>query len=705
MPNFDLAAAKKAGYSNAEITQFLSERNGFDIQGAKKAGYSDDEILAKLAPDATAVDRANAMATGFNRGAITRTLGLPVDTVQNIIDLGKAGVGTVVTALGRPDLAPEVTSDRSGIVGSGDWIEKKVRDVGGSVLIDPSGPIDSTSRVLHSAGMGAGSAVVGGKLAPSTVAIQGKNALAGLTGGGAAQVAAENGASPATSILVSMGPQAVAVIPNGTKAAIRGGEKGRQQMAQRIQDFSAAGVDSPSVGLASNNKLVQGLENIFANTPGGVTVMQNARQNIINGMQNKLAMTREEVSPNYGADVSGRLIANDLSTLLKERVLGGYEGINNKLLTLINTEQRFPVTNSLAALSAATSVNPAAPQTTAAFIQPRINTLQRNMLADTLQAPENGAFKGLGVPGAEPANQGLPVSALREVRSAIGREAASNAIIGTPEQADFKTVYGGLSSDIRNAAKITDMEAGPQPNNKGPAERTFDRGNALYRSGMERIERVQPFVNKDAPEQTYNTLIQSGKENVSTLRAVKKSIGEEARASTAATYIDRLGRANPSNQNELGDVWSPERFLTNWNTINPKARKEIFSGFKGSEDASQSMDAIAKAAAMLRDSSKVWANPSGTGANVMAQGAIGATAFGALFNPVLAAKVAGGIGTVNMSARLMTNPKVVKWLAESTKLPDSEATAHLNRLVTMANASKDEQFKKDVAEYVSALAE
>ncbi len=711
MASFDIAGARKAGYSDAEIAQFLGAQSNFDVDGARKAGYSDVEILGRLVPaerEPTALDRASAVSTGVNRGALTRTLGLPVDTVQNVIDLAKGGYGTIVTAAGHPDLAPTINPDRSWIIGSGDWLEKKVRDAGGGVFIDPSGPKDKTSRVLHGAGMGLGGAAAGGRMVPIplTAAGQAGNALLSVAGGAAGTYAAESGASPALSILASMTPQAATSGASSlAKTAVRGGEQGRQNMQQRIQDFKEGGVENPSVGLASGNRLVQGVENVLANAPGAVGVMQSARERMISGMQNKTASARDAASQNYGADVAGRAIQGDLMSLLKPRVVDGYERVNNRLLTLIDPEQRFPIDNSISALASATSVNPAAPATTGSLVQPRINALQRNMLADSTSPVAPGPFQSVGVSAPPPVNQGLPVSALREIRSGIGREAASNAIIGTPEQADFKSVYGGLSQDIRNAARTTDMDAGPQPNNRGPAERTFDRGNALYRAGMERIERVQPFVNKDAPEQAYNALVQSGKENVSTLRAVKKSVSPETRGAVAATYIDRLGRANPSNQNDLGDVWSPERFLTNWNTLAPKAKMEMFSGFKGAESVAKSMDQIAKAASMLRDSSKVWANPSGTGANLVAQGAIGATAFGALFNPSAAGVAAGGMAGANLIARILTHPKSVNWLAEATKIPEADTVAHLNRLVNMANESKDAQFKKDVAEYVQLLAE
>ena len=45
---FDVAAAKKAGYSDAEIAEFLGQQKGFDAAAAMKAGYSPVELIDYL---------------------------------------------------------------------------------------------------------------------------------------------------------------------------------------------------------------------------------------------------------------------------------------------------------------------------------------------------------------------------------------------------------------------------------------------------------------------------------------------------------------------------------------------------------------------------------------------------------------------------------------------------------------------------------
>ena len=640
----------------------------FDLKTAKPASRGFDLSTAKPfeAPQPEQEPGAgayvNAGMTGVNRGAFTRMLGLPVDTVTNVIDLAKAGIGATYQAVSGKT-APDalLPADRTQIAGSGDWIEKQVRNVGGGSLIDPSGPQNSGTRVAHSLGMGAGGALAGGRMSglPMSGAVQARVAAGGGASGAAGQIATENGADPATSVLFSMSPQAARTgLVGGAKLAVRGGEQGRQNMEQRLLELREAGIENPSLGLTSGNAFIAGLENLASKVPGSVGLFANHRQRALDGMEAKSASARDQASTRYGSDVAGAAIQADLRTGLKPRIEAGYDRVNDRMVSQIPAGQRFPIPNSLAALDAATATNPLAPATTGSFVQPRVAALRQNMLADT-QDTMHSTYGGQTI------NKGMPVSATRAIRTSIGKEAASRAISGTPEQAEFKQIYRGLSEDIRLAAQQADAAQGPQPNNRGPAERSFDRGNALYSGGMDRIKTVQPFASKDAPEQAYNALMQSGKENVTTMRAVKKSVSEETRATVAATTIDRMGKAKPGQQNDTGDVWSPETFLTNWNQLTPKARLELTSGFKGSDKVRAQVEAIAKGASMMRDSSRVWANPSGTGGNMLAAGTVGGIAGSVFVNPLAALGGVSTLGAANVGSRnLLLNPKFTEAMAK-----------------------------------------
>lgn len=88
MAEFNLAEARRAGYSDDEIRAFLLNQEG--VSDARKAGYSDEDILAHFGfgaetpPQMEGPGRLPAMAaSGLAKGAVS-TLGLPGEA----IDLG-----------------------------------------------------------------------------------------------------------------------------------------------------------------------------------------------------------------------------------------------------------------------------------------------------------------------------------------------------------------------------------------------------------------------------------------------------------------------------------------------------------------------------------------------------------------------------------------------------------------------------------------
>jgi len=55
---FDVDGALKAGYSRADIADYLASKEGFNISGARKAGYSDDEVISHLSSKSAAAKPA-----------------------------------------------------------------------------------------------------------------------------------------------------------------------------------------------------------------------------------------------------------------------------------------------------------------------------------------------------------------------------------------------------------------------------------------------------------------------------------------------------------------------------------------------------------------------------------------------------------------------------------------------------------------------
>jgi hypothetical protein len=293
-------------------------------------------------------------------------------------------------------------------------------------------------------------------------------------------------------------------------------------------------------------------------------------------------------------------------------------------------------------------------------------------------------------------NGTLPYEAIKVLRTKIGEKIADAGISPDIPTAQLKRLYAALSQDISAAV---------QGSGNRNAAQALTRAENYYRSGMARVDRVQSVVEKNGgTEKVFNAALSGTKDGATTINAVMKSLDPDGQRMVASAVLRRMGRANPGNQDDIGEVFSTERFLTNWNTMDKQARGAIFN--RMGADYVKNLDAIAKVASNVRQGSKVFANPSGT------SGAIAQYSTGTAFllslvsgNFGSAGLLAGSVGGANLSARLMTNPKFVGWLAKQTQLAPGAVPSQVAVLSRMAEQSDDADLKQAAAVYRQALAD
>ncbi len=252
----------------------------------------------------------------------------------------------------------------------------------------------------------------------------------------------------------------------------------------------------------------------------------------------------------------------------------------------------------------------------------------------------------------------LPYEALKKLRTLVGQELENPSLVSDVPRSKWKTVYAALSKDLETAA-----------GNSPQAKQAWNRANNYFNARMQRVELLDAAIDKaGGPEKVFKALWSGAADGDTTLRAVMQSIPKDAQRDLTAAFVRRLGRSNPSAQNDAGDAFSAQTFLTNWNRLSPEAKKTLFD--RHGPGFSANMDKIAKVASNLREGSSTFSNPSGTAA-AGAQIA-GLTSFVtslATGNPGVAAGVAGVSGATNLWARAMTNPRFVAWLANQTEKP------------------------------------
>jgi hypothetical protein len=123
MAKFDVEGARRAGYSDAEIADFLAGEDAFDTAAARQAGYTDAEIIGHLSGPSTPVkkprtglDKATQVAgittgvlapyaTAAGLGALatgvpTGGLGAPIGAAGGVLALGAVDLGTALYNLG-----------------------------------------------------------------------------------------------------------------------------------------------------------------------------------------------------------------------------------------------------------------------------------------------------------------------------------------------------------------------------------------------------------------------------------------------------------------------------------------------------------------------------------------------------------------------------------------------------------------------------
>jgi hypothetical protein len=588
-------------------------------------------------PKATGGERASAAVSGVNRG-IAGLVGLPVDTAENIYNLGKAAVGTLS---GRPQDFPLVGGTPGGSQSIATLLERA-----GIRTTNPR-PDDPASRMLSTAGTIAGGSMIPGAGVRGTAAAATGGALAGEALG------------PEYTGLGALSPAAGTRVLAGAKNAIAA------KTAPTVETFKQAGT-MPSVGQATDNVFLHGLENLAAKFPGGSGVMKG----FIENQQRQMGTQARTGVP---TEAAGRAIEAGIRGEggFLERTKAQWAQLDNAVAAKIPKGATFQPSNTVQALDELTTPIRGAEKSTGTPLDARIVAIKENLLAD-LQA-NNGQ---------------MPFEALRKIRSRVGAQ-IDDALVQGAKSGEMSKLYGALSKDLETAA----TQAG--------AGREFARQNNFYRTRMDRIESVLDRVigKGKQPEDIFKAINPTDPDQANKLRATLRSLTPSERKVISEAVVNRLGRATPGRQDELGEVFSSETFLTNYNKLSPGAKAQLFPD----PPLRENVEKIAKASASIRAGKGIYANPSGTAGSFAAYSVyaspIASIATGSLA-PVAAG--AGAAGTAYLGAKMLTSPKVVEWLAKPIKPTSVEAAAHLSRLGVIYNQS-DPELKAELAQYVQSI--
>lgn len=653
MPDF-------ASMSNAELLAGLRPRIGApDVGGGtdqpqRSAG---DTLIRQAGLTARAGVQAGLAIPGMVSDAITGPINAGLDAtmgdgngfrfqrIQSAADNLMTGAG-----LPTPENATErVVQEAATAMGAGGASAAMARGVAG-LARTAGAPV--AQNVANSLAAGPGAQIIGG----------------GASGGAAATVKEQGGGAGAQ----AMAGLAGAVLPSaaayGTGATVRGllrgGEAGRQQVADNVAAFRDAAGVNPTLGQATGSRTWQAAEQGLANVVGGAGVMARTGERQTVALQKAVEDLGASLAPNATGMEAGEAITRGVKAF-RDGVKASQDQLYAELDRFIPPNKPIQVSRTQAALQDLNADIPGAEALSAFFKNSKISGIENALLQDMAAAGESGR---------------LPWQAIKQLRTLVGNELADAGLASDLPRSKFRALYAALTDDLGDAATA----AGPN------ARTSWDRATDYTRTSMQRLEELESIVRRDAPEKVFAAATAGMKEGGTTIKRVMDALPLENRREVAAAVLQKLGRANGGMQNEMGDAFSSETFLTNLAAVSPQARSALFgsSGFPGLEEK---ITQLGKMASTRREGARVFANPSGTArqAGMIGWAAALGTAIGT-GNPGMILLALGAPAGTNLMARAATGPALVNIAAQRTQLAAGTGAAGLGALSRMAELPQEQ---------------
>lgn len=660
--------------------------------------WDNDEVIrpapgAKPAASAETAAPQRSLAESAMRGIGIGTRGV----VQGLTDLPATITDNLV--------AKPINAGLNAVMGEGNGPRLKMLGESANDLLTKAGlPVAETAseRVVQDINRGGASAVgsiaTGAGIANATGAVTqavGKSLSAapltqiasGATGAGAQGLTREGGggevAQFAANVAGSMAPSVVPfVAQSAVRGALRGGEAGRQRVADNIKIFEDAAGTTPTIGQATQSRTLQAAESGLSNVIGGSGLMARRGEAQAKALEDSVQALSRELAPDATGWGAGEAITKGVNAF-KESVKTTQKQLYGKLDELIPANTPVSVNRTQEALKSLNEGIDGAPNISQFFRNAKIGNIERAMLKDVEGATLANVAPGMSSTGVTPAAGQLPYQAIQKLRTLVGQEISENSLTSDVPRSKWRALYAALSDDLGTAAEA----AGPQ------AQQAWNRANQYTRGSMNRLDQLESIVNRDAPEKIFKAATTGLSDGGTQIHRLMKSMPEENRREVAAAVLQRLGRAKNSAQNEMGDAFSSETFLTNLAAMSLPARRALFSnsGFPGLEEKIQTMG---KMAATRREGAQVFANPSGTArqAGLVGYFATLATAIGTGNAPLVAKLAAIPAGSA-AAASFLTNPDRVRKLGEKVVISDAIAPAALSSAVRSENDQRQPAFR------------
>ncbi|MFY3305230.1 lytic transglycosylase domain-containing protein [Achromobacter xylosoxidans] len=600
------------------------------------------------------------------RAAVSGVAGLPQAAFNGVTSGINAAFGTDIPPADIGD-----TLDAIGLPKPQNSVERVAQDVAGA--LSGTGGSVALGRAMGNAAAPLAQRV--GNVLAAAPKAQAASAAAGSAAGGITREEGGSGGQQlAAALIAGLGPAALTATGKGlARSLFRGGEEGRKRVNDAFAAFARAGT-TPTVGQATQGRGARAAESALAKLPGSAGVINRKAAAQAEEIAAQVDKVADRLATKTGPVEAGEAIEQAL-----ERFKAGAKTLTNHLYNKL--DQHLPASTPITvdrtrhALAALNTDIQGAPALSAMFKNGKIQGIESALGADLKT--------GSTAYGAQAARKSstLPYESVKKLRTLVGQEVDNNSFTSDVPRSKWRALYGALSEDLGDAA----VRAGPE------AERAWKWANQFTRMQAQRLEELAKVVDRGAPERIFGAALQGTADGDTIVRRVVNAMPKETRRELASAVLRRMGRSLPGQQNDAGDAFSTERFLTNWSRMSPEARHTIF-GRAGDSELLDELASVAQVASNLRDGSRVFANPSGTaGAIANASALAGAASALGTGNYGMAAGVLGTAGGANLAARVLSSPAFVRMLGEKTQLRPGVAAGALNGLVAGGSARMSEE--------------
>lgn len=277
----------------------------------------------------------------------------------------------------------------------------------------------------------------------------------------------------------------------------------------------------------------------------------------------------------------------------------------------------------------------------------------------------------------------VPYDSLTALRSEIGTTLQGK--LEPQEEKALGKIYSALTEDIKENILTSDLNK----LGKESAIAAWNKANASHRVRTRFIkENIRPLLDKNTPEDVYKYAISGSKSGGTKIGQVIRSLNPNQKEFIRATLIKDLGLAPKTQQGAEGEVFSPAKFLAEWNVLQKAgSEKTIFSPAQ--------INAINKLNKVIEATKKT----AQAGKTKNALQLIGLASLGASFGPAAAGS---GIGMARITANMMASPKFVNWLATAPQIKPTQIPTYLNQLSRIAAANPE--IREEILSYIESIA-